>query len=128
MTLVEHVIKGKKYIYDHHRKGDQTVSTYIGPTESVTLQKKVLDSKSLRNNPDYHKAHAAANRAEQKEYGTERFDKLNEEIRKLSDSELAGKHTEEGVLKASTKIDKKFIGQVLFHERIEHNLMARKKK
>lgn len=129
MTLVEHVINGKKYIYDHHRNGDKSISTYIGPAQSVTLQKRIKDSKSLRDNPEYPKAHATANKAEQKEYGTKRFDKLNEEIRhKIVDNELAGRHTKEGILKASTKIDKKFIGQVLYHERIEHDRMTRKKK
>jgi len=129
MTLVEHVINGKKYVYDHHRVGDETVSTYIGPSNQIALKDRIQDSKSLRDHPNYLRAHNAANKAEQKEYGSKRFDKLNEEIRdKLSDKELAGKHTKDGKLKASTKIDKKFLGQVLFHERIENSIMVNKNK
>ncbi len=128
MTLVEHVIKGKKYIYDHHRVGNETVSTYIGPSNQVVLQDRIPDSPLLRDHPDYRRAHMTANEAEQKEYGSKRFDKLNEEINKLSDIELAGRHTKKGELKVSTKINKKFLGQVLFHERIENSIMVTKNK
>ncbi len=79
------------------------------------------------NNKCYPRAHKQANKAEKEKYGKRRFNKLNAIINKtLPKGELAGKHTQSGIIQLSNKIPLKYRNQIKFHELIEMNEMNKR--
>ncbi len=76
------------------------------------------------NNKCYPCAHKRANKAEKEKYGKRKFKTLNNVINKtLPKEELAGKHTQSGIIQLSNKIPSKYRNQIKFHELIEMNEM-----
>lgn len=83
-------------------------------------------TKSGRVSTKWKKSHQAANRAEKKRFGKRAFKALNKV--KLPKDELYGSHTKSGKILISSRIPKKFRGQVAYHEKVESRLMRKKVK
>lgn len=129
MAIVKHEIppgSGRVYLYEHHRvPGRGVVCTYLGRSDEVKYVPSIPEEGFPVTGKGYHAGHKAGQEAEKDEYGEPRakeFDKHINEV--IPEGELAGSHTRDGKILISKKIDPEYHGQLIVHERTEHEKMT----
>lgn len=76
----------------------------------------------------WRKSHHEANKKEKARFGKKAFAKVQRIIDKMPKNELLGSHTKTGKIRISSRVPEENRAQIEYHERIEHQLMMRKKR
>lgn len=99
---------------------------------AYTLVKRIKRSgwpvftKSGKVSKKWEKAHPAANKAVLKAMGSKVAKAVNKI--KVPKTELLGSHTKSGKIIISKRVPKKLRGAIVYHEKVEHRLMTKKKR
>lgn len=82
-------------------------------------------TKSGKVSSKWKKSHESANKAVLKRFGSKVAKAVNKI--KVPRTELLGSHTKGGKIKISKRVPKKLRGAIVYHEKVEHRLMVKKK-
>lgn len=85
-------------------------------------------TKKGRVSKKWRKAHARANIAAREKHGKKKAREITQLVHRTPHNELLGAHTPRGNILVSKRVPKRLVPAIITHEKVEHDLMAPKKK